>query len=430
MTGKRLAIVREWKTELERRCPLVPATVRELVAAGIEVLVEPSPVRIHGDQEFVAAGARLVDDPGQADFLLGIKEMPIEKIQAGKPHLFFSHTIKQQPYNMPLLRQVLDRGATLLDYELVTDERGRRMVFFGRQAGQAGMINTLWTLGQRLLALGIANPFDQLRQARRYDSLAEALAAVAAAGRRVADEGLPAIIDPLVIGITGTGNVSGGAQEVLAILEPERITAEELLRGDATAGADRIRYVVFDEASMVRRRDGGAFVLQEYYDRPEFYEGRFADYLPFLGALVVGNYWDPRYPRLVTRADVAELCRPGGEPSLLVIGDVSCDPEGGVEVTLEPTLPDAPSYVYSPASESISSGFEGEGLAIMACEILPTELPRDSSRVFSEALQPFLPALLAADWSQTLDRLDLPGPFQRAVIAHQGRLAPRWAHLL
>ncbi len=430
MSGTTVGIVREWKTDLERRSPLVPEDLGRLVAGGLAFRVEPSPHRVFPDAEFAAAGATISDDLSSCDFLIGIKEMPVERMQPGKPHLFFSHTIKGQAYNMPMLKRILEQGCSLLDYELVADDAGRRLIFFGRQAGQAGMINSLWTLGRRLRALGVANPFSALEQAKDCASLADALEQLG----RVADEiekgALPERIRPFVCGISGTGNVSQGAQEVFEALRPLRLTPEECLAGKAAENPDRAHLVVFDEESMVRRKDGGPFALQDYYDHPELYEGRFADYLDHLNVLVAGNYWDARYPRLVTRADVAKRCAAGSSPRLLVIGDVSCDPEGGIEVTLEPTYPDRPSYVYDPGRDAIDRDLAGPGLAIMACEILPTELPRDSSRVFSEALSEFLPAVAGADWSRPLERLGLPAPFQRAVIAHRGELAPAWAHLL
>ena len=48
-----------------------------------------------------------------------------------------------------------------------------------------------------------------------------------------------------------------------------------------------------------------------------------------------------------------------GQPALRVIGDISCDVEGGVEVTVKATEPDDPIYVVDPETGEIASGFEG-----------------------------------------------------------------------
>ncbi|HLA99752.1 MAG TPA: hypothetical protein VJO14_00075 [Bacteroidota bacterium] len=53
--------------------------------------------------------------------------------------------IRKETKDMPMLREVLDRKITLFDYELVKDARDKRLVFFGRFAGYAGMIDTLPT---------------------------------------------------------------------------------------------------------------------------------------------------------------------------------------------------------------------------------------------------------------------------------------------
>ena len=86
--------------------------------------------------------------------------------------MFFAHVIKGQAYNMPMLRRLMELGCTLIDYEKVIDDNGRRLIFFGRHAGLAGMIETLHALGQRLAWEGIPTPFAELRHAYEYHDLA------------------------------------------------------------------------------------------------------------------------------------------------------------------------------------------------------------------------------------------------------------------
>lgn len=85
--------------------------------------------------------------------------MPIDSLIPGKTYCFFSHTIKAQESNMPLLDAVLEKNIRLIDYERIIDEDGSRQVAFGKYAGIAGMINILHGLGLRLLALGHHTPF-------------------------------------------------------------------------------------------------------------------------------------------------------------------------------------------------------------------------------------------------------------------------------
>ena len=430
MSG-RIGVVREWKTEAERRAPLTPAAVLELTRQGVRVLIEPSPVRIYGDAEYAEAGAEITSNLSTCDLVIGIKEMPKDRLHPGRPHVMFSHTMKGQAYNMPLLRALLDRRCSLIDYELVADDRGRRLIFFGVQAGQAGMINSLWTAGRRLKDQGHDTALSTIAQARDYPSLVEAKAAVLAAGDTLRAEGLPAELHPLVIGVTGVGNVSRGAQEILDLLEPVVVRPDDLLGEDLAqlAGEAPVLKVVFRERHFVHRRDTSApYSRDEYRAHPERYVGRFMDFVPKLDVLVTGNYWDGRYPRLVTRDGLGTLWN-GGVERPRVIGDISCDVDGGVECTTRATLPDDPVFVFDPRTGRDHPGFSGDGGAMMTVDILPAELPRESSEQFSRFLAPAVPALLRADWQADLADVGLPASLARAVITHGGMLAPDWEHL-
>ncbi|MBZ0268908.1 hypothetical protein K8I85_12180, partial [bacterium] len=206
-----LGIRREDKNRWERRVPLVPGDVSRLVRQGVTIHVESSPNRCIPDAEYEAAGAIVVKDLAEATAILGVKEVPVGKIIPGRTYLFFSHTMKGQSYNMPMLRRLMDAGCTLLDYELVTDENGLRTIAFGRHAGLAGAIDTLWALGRRFTAEGIDTPLAALHQALDYDDLDDARTAVREVGARIGAEGLPEAASPLAIGVTGEGGkVWGG----------------------------------------------------------------------------------------------------------------------------------------------------------------------------------------------------------------------------
>jgi hypothetical protein len=209
-----LGIRREDKNRWERRVPLTPEIVRNLVGQGYEVLVQPSPRRIYPDEQWTAAGARLAEDLAPAGVVLGVKEMPVDFFRTGTAYVFFSHVIKGQPHNMPMLRQLLARGATLLDYEKITDAQGRRLVFFGRHARLAGAIDSLWALGRRFESEHLATPFSALEPAHRYPDLAAAKRALGGVGARVRLQGLPPALVPFVVGVTGYGHVAGGAEAV------------------------------------------------------------------------------------------------------------------------------------------------------------------------------------------------------------------------
>lgn len=41
--------------------------------------------------------------------ILGVKEVPGDQLLPGKTYMFFSHTIKAQPYNMRMLDVILEK---------------------------------------------------------------------------------------------------------------------------------------------------------------------------------------------------------------------------------------------------------------------------------------------------------------------------------
>jgi saccharopine dehydrogenase (NAD+, L-lysine-forming) len=421
-----LGIRHETKSPWERRVAVTPPLAERLVAAGHDVFVERSDRRVFSEADYEAAGCTLVDSLPPCQVVFGVKEIPLDLLQRDAAHLFFAHVIKGQAPNMPMLQRVLDVGATLLDYERITDESGRRLVFFGRFAGLAGMIDTLWALGQRRLVEGASeSPFAALRQSLAYASLSEALTAVRTLGEQIRTQGVPAELHPLIVGVSGNGNVARGVGEVLDCLPTREIRPDEVAALAANPAADdRVVYrVTFCEQHLVRPKGDHEFALQDYYDHPERYEGVFASYLPHLSLLLNCIYWTERYPRLVRKTDLPAMSR------CKVIGDISCDVGGSIEATLLATEPGDPVFTYDAASDSARMGFEGESPVICAVDILPAELPRDASEAFSAALGPFLQAVAAADYSGALEASGLPGALQRSCVAWRGELTPDYEYL-
>jgi alpha-aminoadipic semialdehyde synthase len=331
-----------------------------------------------------------------------------------------------------MLRRLADSKCTLIDYERIIDDRGRRLVFFGRQAGQAGMVDTLWALGRKLRQEGFSTPLLHVEQTWRYPSLAEAKEAVSQAGREVAEKGLPSKLAPLLVGFSGYGHTSQGAQEIFDLLpfqevEPENV---EALFGENNPANRQFYKIVFREEHMVEPgRKGKPFNLQEYYSQPHLYRSRFADYLPYLTALVNCIYWEPRFPRFVTFHDLKKLYLNNGQPRLRVIGDVSCDIGGSVECTVKCTDPDSPVYVYDLQQDRARDDLAGTGPVVLAVYNLPAEISLESSVFFSQVLKDFIPAVAQADFHRRFEDLELPPVLKRAVILHRGQLSPDYAYL-
>ncbi|MFC2107748.1 hypothetical protein ACFLRY_05390, partial [Bacteroidota bacterium] len=381
--------------------------------------------------EFEASGAEIVKDVKEADVVFGVKEMPIDFFQDHKTYIFFSHVIKGQSYNMPMLKKMMEKKCNLIDYEKIADDSGKRLIFFGRFAGLAGMINSLWSLGQRYKELGIETPFSVLRQSHTYESLEEAKEEIRKVGMKIASEGLPEEICPLTIALTGYGNVSLGAQEIAALLPSMEISPEELLklkdRGDIPNNV--VYKTVFKEWDLSQPDDDKVeFELQHYYSHPELYHNEFEKYVPHISVLMNCMYWDDKYPRILTK-DFLEKLYKEGNMKLTVIGDVTCDPDGSIECTHMGTYIEDPVFVYNPLTQKATMGFKGEGILDMAVDILPSELPREASMAFSNALLDYVEDIALADYSVEFEKLDLPAPIKRAMILHNGELTPDYQYI-
>lgn len=428
----RIGIRREDKNPWERRAPLTPRHVKQLVdEQKLQVIVEPASRRVFHDDEYVEAGATIADDLSDCSVILGVKEVPIGRLSDEKPYVCFGHVIKAQPYNMPFLKQLIERRCTLIDYELVINDAGVRIISFGRYAGCAGVVDTLWALGQRLYAEGFDTPLAHVRQAHGYDDLAEIRQSFESLGGLIRARGFPATLHPLVIGFTGEGNVSRGAQEVFDWL-PHRVVEPERLAKLMTEPprVHRCLYkLLLPPARTVQRVDGSGFEWEHYVAYPQAYRADMERWLVHLSALVNGIYWDERYPRLVSRQWVERQWADHAQPTLRVIGDISCDIEGSVQVTVRAANPSDPVYVYDPKKHEAVPGILGHGPVVMAVDNLPTELPKEASEVFADALLPFVPALASCDWTAPLEQLQVPEPIRRAIITHRGQLAPCWRHL-
>ena len=423
-----IGIRHEDKSEWEGRVPLVPDDMRRLISEqGLKFSVQSSKTRAIKEDQYRAAGAEIVDDLDACPIIMGVKEIPPEKLAANRTYVYFSHVIKGQPYNMPALRRLLELGCTLIDYERIVDSQNRRLVFFGRYAGLAGMIDTLWAFGQRLQHEGIDSPFAKIRPAHKYDDLEHVKREFAGVADAIRAGGIPAAIQPVVCGFAGYGQVSQGAQQIYDWLPVEELTPDQL--ADLAPSANTCYKVVFREEHLVDRVDSSLpFELQEYYQHPERYQAAFFQHAPHLTLLVNCIYWEEKYPPLITRPQFQELYA-GGQPRLRVIGDITCDIDGSLACTTRPTGPGNPVYVYDPKTGETQDGVAGHGPVVLAVDFLPCELPVDASNYFSGALSPFIPALATADFSAPLDKSGLPPELLAATIVYQGRLTEPYRYL-
>jgi saccharopine dehydrogenase (NAD+, L-lysine-forming) len=393
----KIAIIREDKVPLDKRTPLTPAQAYEVEQKfGAHITVQDSDARVFSADEYQHYGYNPVADISDCDIMVGVKEVPIDKLIPEKTYLFFSHTLKEQPYNRELLRAILDKKIRLIDYECLLDATTKqRIVAFGRFAGIVGAYNTIWTFGQRY------NLFDIQRAFNCYDM--EALKA------EYVKVKLPAI----KIAITGGGRVAKGAMEVMYGMNILQVSPFEFLN-------ERFDVPVFaqlDSQDYNVRRAGGPFNRTEFHENPGSYKADFEKYARMTDVLIASAYWDPRAPKLFELTDAMSL-----EFKIRIIGDITCDIEGSIPSTKKSTTIDEPLYDFNPSIDGIEPPMSVESnITIMAVDNLPCELPRDASESFGrELIDNVFPHLLGDDKD---------GVVKNATIAENGQLTEAFSYL-
>lgn len=397
MSKSKIGVIKEGKIPIDRRVPFTPLQAKEVEEKfnNTDLIVQHSDIRCFTSDEYRQYGVKVADDVSDCDILMGVKEVPIDELIENKTYFFFSHTIKEQPYNRELLRAILKKKITLIDYETLTNSSGQRIVAFGRYAGIVGAYNGILTYGKRY------NLFD-LRPAHTTFDLED----LTTEFEKVK---LPAI----KIAITGGGRVAKGAMEVLNGIGIRRVTPAEYLN----QFFDEPVYTQLNTRDYNKTKHGGEFSRNEFYESPENYEGDFKKYAHTTDLLIASAYWDPRAPVLFRREDIIDPAF-----KIRVIADITCDIEGSIPSTKKPSTIDDPVYDYNPTEDEVEPAFFDEGnITVMAVDNLPCELPRNASEDFGrELIDNVLPHLLGDDKEEVI---------KRATITADGKLTERYSYL-
>ncbi|XP_040063451.2 alpha-aminoadipic semialdehyde synthase, mitochondrial isoform X2 [Ixodes scapularis] len=440
---KTIAIRREDASLWERRAPLAPHHVRALTKNGVKVYVQPSNRRAYPIQAYVNAGAEVTEDISDVPVIIGVKQVPIDQLHPNKTYAFFSHTIKAQEANMPMLDAILERNIRLIDYERMCDENGARVVAFGKYAGKAGMINILHGLGLRLLALGHHTPFMHIGPAHNYRNSGMAKQAVRDAGYEIALGMMPRSIGPLTFVFTGTGNVSQGAQDVFEDLPCEWVDPKDLPEVAEQGSINKVYGAVVSRDDHYRRIEDDHFDPEECDQFPERYYSTFSkDIAPYASVIVNGIYWAVNSPKLLTIPDAKRLLQPTntpwlpssvGSPSLphrlLAICDISADPGGSIEFMNECTTIDAPFCLYDADQHKNSESFAGPGVLVCSIDNMPTQLPLEATDYFGKLLMPYIYDIIGSDATKPMSEHKMSPVVEGATIASNGTLTPSYEYI-
>lgn len=443
LKGKVMAVRREDSSVWERRAPVSPANVRSLTKEGVKIFVQPSNRRAYPMQAYANAGAIIQEDISEAPVIVGVKQVPIDSLLPNKTYCFFSHTIKAQEANMPLLDAILEKNIRLLDYEKLVDAKGQRVVAFGKWAGVAGMINILHGLGLRLLALGHHTPFMHIGPAHNYRNSGMARQVIRDSGYEIALGMMPKSIGPLTFVFTGSGNVSQGAQEVFQELPIEYVPPDMLKKVAEHGATNKLYACAVSRADHLVRKDGGGFDPADYDEHPEQYYSTFSKKVaPYASVIVNGIYWDPNSPRLITIPDAKYLLRPASTPwlpssvgspplphRLLAICDISADPGGSIEFMIECTTIDTPFCLYDADQHRNTESFAGPGVLVCSIDNMPTQLPIEATDFFGELLLPHIRNILPSDATRPLSEENFSSVIHGALIASNGQLTENFQYI-
>jgi len=407
----------------EKRAPITPDDAKWLIDKGIDIEVEQSENRVFNDKEYMQAGARLVKRVHKSSLLVGVKPPSPSNIISDKVYMIFSHTIKGQEDNISLLKEMIHKGVVLLDYEKIRDTRGKRLVFFGRFAGICGFVDSLHFYAKKMKIKGIQTPFLKLKPSWRYPSLEALKQDMIKVGEVIRKKGLSKRLTPFIIGVIGRGNVSRGIQEMLGFWDSEEVHPRDMKSFIRRKGHDnkKIYTIVFFREEKLRSKDGKKFYFEEYLQFPENFESNMNKFLPKLNMLFNASYWDPHYPRLVTKKMIKKIFM-RKDTRLQFISDISCDLGGCVEITHKTTTPQKPVYTYDPLTDSYKEGYRSRGITILAIDNLPSELPRDSSENFSKLIREYVYQIAVHGALDITNHIALPAELRRAVVTQGGEL--------
>ena len=390
-----IGIIKESRPD-ENRAPLVPEHIEKLKSKypNLNIIVQPSKKRCFSDEEYKNKGAEINEDLSNCSIIFGVKEIDTDVLMNNKTYVFFSHTYKLNKETLnnaqgtpgmdkkELLKSVLEKKIKLIDYENIRDKNSSRYLGFGRFAGIVGCYNTL--------NLCLENYNKQpLARAHRINNY-----------QRLIDNLKNLYFPKMNILVTGDGRVAKGVIEVLKETNIKEVSKEMFKNNN-------FDYPVFcnlETKDYVESNLNKEFDLNHFIQYPKEYKSCALQYLKAADVYISAHYWDPASPKIFEIKDLEKL------GNLKVIGDITCDVDGSVPTTIRSSTIDNPNFYIDKKTfkETVD-----EGLAIMAVDNLPSELPRDSSKEFGDGIvREVIPYILNEDDGRILNAtITLNGSF-------------------
>ncbi len=378
-----IGIVRESRND-ENRTPLVPEHIKKYKESNpnINFIIQSSNSRCFSDEEYELCGAKINENLNECSIIFGVKEIDPNILINNRTYLFFSHTFKinKQQKNIEkhkkdLLLSILNKKITLIDYENIRGKNGTRCLGFGRFAGIVGCYNTLNLLLKVLGKQSLASAY----KINDYERLVLNLKNL--------------YFPKTKILVTGDGRVAKGVIELLNLTNIKAVSKKDFLEKKF----DQPIFCNLETKDYVTNNSSTNFNLEHFIDNPQDYSSSALQYLKETDILISAHYWDPSSPKIFENEDLKVL------QNLKIVGDITCDINGSVPTTIRSTTIEEPNYwIERYTLKEIDEN--NDGIAVMAVDNLPSELPRDSSTEFSEGIiNEVLPFLLKEDDGRILN---------------------------
>lgn len=390
----KLGVLREEKVPEDYRVVFTPIQCKWIMDnTDLEIEVRSSKIRCFSDQEYLDLGVKVVEDLSDCDILLGIKEVPKENLIPNKTYFYFSHTIKKQPYNMSLLKEMIDLKIKMIDYEVLRDINNKRLIGFGKYAGIVGCFNAFLTYGLKISKYQLTPAY----QCKDKNELENELKKIKLKNERIL--------------LTGNGNVAHGALEILNKAGIKEVSIKDYLNNSFDVPV----FCKVSTMDYVQRIDKLSSRKNDFYNNPDQYESSFMKFASCTDIFIAGHFYAEGSPYLFTREDVKS-----DSFNIKVVADISCDIDGPVATTIKESSIQDPIYGYNPIKESEDNFLKDDVIAVMAISNLPCELPKDSSHDFGQDfINKILPLL-------TLEGNDI---IKKATICEGGSLMDSFSYL-
>ncbi len=378
-----IGIIRESRND-ENRTPLVPEHIKKYKESNpnINFIIQPSNSRCFSDEEYELCGAKINENLNECSIIFGVKEIDPNILINNRTYLFFSHTFKinKQQKNIEkhkkdLLLSILNKKITLIDYENIRGKNSTRCLGFGRFAGIIGCYNTLNLLLKVLGKQSLASAY----KINDYERLVLNLKNL--------------YFPKTKILVTGDGRVAKGVVELLNLTNIKAVSKKDFLEKKF----DQPIFCNLETKDYVTNNSSTDFSLEHFINNPQDYSSSALQYLKETNILISAHYWDPSSPKIFENEDLKDL------QNLKIVGDITCDINGSVPTTIRSTSIEEPNYwIERYTLKEIDEN--NDGIAVMAVDNLPSELPRDSSTEFSEGIiKEVLPFLLKEDDGRILN---------------------------